>query len=233
MAFKGFLKQSTAVSVVLGPFVDSTDGDTAETGLTIAQADVRLSKNAGAYAQVGESTSASHMEAGNYSKPLNTTDTGTLGILTISVKPTGALRVRQDYAVLPANVYDSFFSTDLLDVSLVQIAGAAVSTSTAQLGVNVVSRADADAPFKKAVAVPDFVFYLELTAGGPATGKTVTVQVSKDKGAFGTVAGTVTEIGNGNYSVPLSGTEMNADVVMFKATASSTNQRNIAIYPVG
>ena len=45
MAFCGYLKQSTAVDVILGPFVDEDDGKTAETGLTIAQADVRLSKN--------------------------------------------------------------------------------------------------------------------------------------------------------------------------------------------
>jgi len=38
-----FLKQSTAVTVKIGPFLDDTDGKTAETGLTIAQADVRLS----------------------------------------------------------------------------------------------------------------------------------------------------------------------------------------------
>lgn len=47
MAFKGYLKQSTAATIKVGPFLDSTDGDTAETGLTISQADVRLSKNGG------------------------------------------------------------------------------------------------------------------------------------------------------------------------------------------
>ena len=40
-----YLKQSTAATLALGPFVDATDGVTAETGLTISQADVRLSKN--------------------------------------------------------------------------------------------------------------------------------------------------------------------------------------------
>lgn len=97
------LKQSTAVTVVLGPFVDETDGKTAETALTIGQADVRLSKNGGAFAQVGESTSASHMENGYYSKALNTTDTASLGILTIAVSESGALPVRHDFMVVPAD----------------------------------------------------------------------------------------------------------------------------------
>ena len=234
MALAGYLKQSTAATIVLGPFVDATDGDTAETGLTIAQADVRLSKNGGTFAQASESTSASHMEAGLYSKPLDTTDTGTLGILAIAVKPTGALRVRQDYAVLPANIYDSWFSTDKQQVDLTQIGGAAVSTSTAQLGVNVVSSGAAAGVtgYKKATAVTAFGFYVELTAGGPATGKTITVQISKDGGSFANVAdgsGTATEIGSGFYQVDLTGTEMNADEVLLKATGTDCNQRNIKI----
>lgn len=233
MAFNGFLKQSTAATIVIGPFVDSTDGVTAETGLTISQADVRLSKNAGAFAQVNESTSASHMENGLYSKALNTTDTNTLGHLTVHVNESGALPVRHEYAVVPANIYDSFFSTDYLQVDLTQIGGAAVSTSTAQLGVNVVSVADAYVPIKKNVAVPKFPFYMELTAGGPATGKTVTVQVSKDGGAFATVSDTVTEIANGWYEVDLSATEMNAEVVAFKGTATDCNQRNITFVTGG
>ena len=36
-----WLKQSTAVEIPMGPFVDSTDGNTQETGLTITQPDIR------------------------------------------------------------------------------------------------------------------------------------------------------------------------------------------------
>jgi len=234
MALVGYLKQSTTATIVLGPFVDSTDGDTAETALTIAQADVRLSKNAGTYAQVNESTSATHMEAGLYSKPLNTTDTNTLGILTVAVKPSGALRVRQDYAVVTANVYDSLHSTDVLDVSVTQIAGSAVSTSTAQLGVNVVSSGAAAGVtgYKKNTAVTAFGFYVELAAGGPATGVTITVQVSKDGGAFTNVtdgAGVATEIGSGFYQVDLTAGEMNANEILLKATGTGCNQRSMKI----
>ena len=116
-----FLKQSTSVTVVLGPFVDSTDGVTAETGLTISQADVRLSKNAGTYAQKSDTGSCTHMENGYYSCGLNTTDTNTLGHLRISVAESGALPVWVDFLILPANVYDSLLSTDKLQVHAVEM----------------------------------------------------------------------------------------------------------------
>ncbi len=133
-----FVKQSTAVDVVIGPFVDDTDGKTAETGLTVSQGDCQLSKNAGAVAQKNDATAASHLGGGHYKVPLNTTDTNTLGRLRLYVNESGALPVWLDMMVMPANVWDSLFSSDLLQVDLTQIGGAAVSTSTAQLGVNAV-----------------------------------------------------------------------------------------------
>lgn len=118
------LRQSTAATVVLGPFVDSTDGVTAETALTIAQADIRLSKNGGAFAQTNNAAGATHMENGYYSVPLDTTDTGTLGRLTVAVSESGALPVWREFQVVPANVYDSLvLGTDALQVDTVQVSG--------------------------------------------------------------------------------------------------------------
>lgn len=120
-----FLKQSTAVTLKLGPFVDEDDGKTAETGLTISQADVRLSKNGGNMAQKNESTSCTHDEIGFYDCPLDTTDTGTLGRLLVAVHETGALPVWAEYMVLPANTYDSLVSgSDYLQADAVQVEGA-------------------------------------------------------------------------------------------------------------
>src|SRR4030043_7410 len=125
-----WLKQSTAVTPRLGPFAGSTDGDTDETGLTISQADVRLSKNGGAFAQKNEATSATHDEHGYYGVPLNTTDTGTLGLLRVAVHESGALAVWQDFMVVPANVWDSFFASDYLQIDAVQLLGSAFATPT-------------------------------------------------------------------------------------------------------
>lgn len=105
-----FLKQSTAIDIALGPFVDATDGVTAETGLTLSQADIRLKKNAGAWAQVNDATSATHEEAGWYEKELDATDTDTVGILLISVQESGALPVWREFQVLEEAVYDAMFA---------------------------------------------------------------------------------------------------------------------------
>ena len=121
-----WLKQSTATDVELGPFVDDTDGKTAETGLTISQADCQLIKNGGAAAQKNDATSASHLAGGHYKVPLNTTDTNTLGRLRLYVNESGALPAWRDFMVLPANIYDSLVGgSDYLDVNTVQAAGTA------------------------------------------------------------------------------------------------------------
>lgn len=118
-----YLKQSTSVTLLIGPFVDSTDGDTAETALTIAQADVRLSKNGGNMAAKNESTSCTHDELGYYTCPLDATDTGTLGVLKLMVHASGALAVWVECMVVNANWYDTMFSTDQLDVNVTNIEG--------------------------------------------------------------------------------------------------------------
>lgn len=109
MAFTGFLKGNTSATLKLGPFLDSTDGNTTETALTVSQADVRLSKNGGDFAQKNDATSCTHDEIGYYDCPINTTDTNTYGRLRVAVHESGALAVVQDYLVLPEPVYDSFF----------------------------------------------------------------------------------------------------------------------------
>lgn len=113
-----FLRQSTAATIKLGPFVDSSDGVTAETALTISQADVRLSKNGGDMAQKNSATSATHDEIGYYDVSLDTTDTNTLGRLRVMVSESGALPVWHDFIVLPANVYDSLIAgSDVLNAN--------------------------------------------------------------------------------------------------------------------
>ena len=141
------LKQSTAATVKLGPFVDSTDGVTAETALTISQADIRLSKNGGAFAQTNNATGATHDENGYYGVPLDTTDTNTLGRLRVAVNESGALPVWQDFMVVNANVYDSLVGgSDNLQVDTVQIEG---SDATDQINAAAdTALADYDPPTK-------------------------------------------------------------------------------------
>jgi len=104
-----FLKQSTASqSVVIGPFVDSTDGNTAETGLTVSAADIRLSKN-GANIVGKNSGDGTHDELGYYTITLDATDTDTVGRLQLLVHESGALPVYHEFWVLEEVVYDALF----------------------------------------------------------------------------------------------------------------------------
>ena len=113
-----YLKQSTAATIKLGPFVDDSDGKTAETELTISQADIRLSKNGGDIAQTNNSAGATHDELGYYNVPLNTTDTNTLGTLKVIVSKSGALPVFADFMVITAEAYDTLCGTDHFTVDL-------------------------------------------------------------------------------------------------------------------
>lgn len=116
-----FLRQSTAATKKMGPFLDEDDGKTTEEALTISQADIRLTKNGGAFAQSNNAAGGTHDENGYYGIPLDTTDSGTLGSLRVAIHEAGALPVWKDFMVVPANVYDSMFSTDKLEVDAVQI----------------------------------------------------------------------------------------------------------------
>ena len=113
-----YLKQSTAATIKLGPFVDDSDGKTAETGLTISQADIRLSKNGGDIAQTHNSAGATHDKLGYYNVPLDTTDTNTLGTLKVIVSESGALPVFADFMVITAEAYDTLCGTDHFTVDL-------------------------------------------------------------------------------------------------------------------
>ena len=124
-----YLIQSTASqAIVVGPFVDDTDGKTAETGLTIANTDIRLWKGltgggSGVFANKN-SGGATHVEDGYYSIVLDATDTSTLGVLIINISVAGALPVRHEFTVLPSTVYASLvLGSDYLQTDVVQVEG--------------------------------------------------------------------------------------------------------------
>ena len=119
-----YLKQSTTTTIQLGPFLDDTDGVTAETGLTVADTDVYLSKAGAAFANPNDTNNATHDRAGWYRKQLNTTDTNTLGRFIVEVQESGALPVWREFMILPANVFDSLVSgSDSLEVDTVAFFG--------------------------------------------------------------------------------------------------------------
>lgn len=111
---KGFpmlLRQSTAVTIKSRKFVDSIDGFTAETGLTINQSDILLSKNGGALAQKNSATAGVHDSGGHYDIALNAPDTGTLGRLTLAIAVAGAFPVEMEFMVVTQARYDALVET--------------------------------------------------------------------------------------------------------------------------
>lgn len=106
-----FLRQSTASQeVLLGSFLDDTDGKTAETGLTIANTDIKVWKSGGTTEASKNSGGATHIASGRYYAVLDATDTDTVGLLEINVHVSGALPVRRQFYVLEEAVYDALFA---------------------------------------------------------------------------------------------------------------------------
>lgn len=114
------LRQSTAgQEVPLGPFLDTTDGDSEETGLTIANTDILLWKTGGTTLASKNSGGATHISNGIYYAVLDATDTNTLGSMKIFVHVAGAWFCTLTCLVYPQAVYDSLIAgTDSLTVDL-------------------------------------------------------------------------------------------------------------------
>jgi hypothetical protein len=109
------VRQSDAIEILVGPYVDATDGVTAETGLTISQGDIILAKctaagDCAASAQKNDATACSHVANGMYECDLNTTDTDTVGILYYWSFESGAAPVFGKLAVVETAIYDGVFA---------------------------------------------------------------------------------------------------------------------------
>jgi hypothetical protein len=124
-----FLRQSTTQVVQFGPALDEDDGKTSEAGLTIAQADMQLSKDGGTFAQKSAAGNATHDADGWYYTTLSTTDTATVGELVLQVHVSGALPMQRTYWVIEEAIYDMLYGASALGyianapVNVAQISG--------------------------------------------------------------------------------------------------------------
>lgn len=130
------LRQSTASQEIpLGHFVDSTDGVTAETGLTIANTDIKIWKAGATTLANKNSGGATHISNGVYYAVLDATDTNTVGSLVIFVAVSGALAVRLECQVYEEAIYDALFAASAAGYSTLDAAGVrtAVGLASANL----------------------------------------------------------------------------------------------------
>lgn len=123
------LRQSTQIDVVIGPVWATADGalkaDLAYNASGIncdiykgaTKSDVTLTNSAGdGYFRAGSGEA-------QYILTLSTTHTNTLGMLRLTLSATGFYAKPEDFMVVPANVWDSLFGSDKLQVDTVQISG--------------------------------------------------------------------------------------------------------------
>ena len=120
-----FLKQSTAASIIVGPFVAETDGYTTKESHTTMN--VLLFKNSAS--DTVSSQAVTHTASGYYNVEIDSGSTGTLGRLRLGFNNSASyLPVWEDFTVVTANTYDSLISgTDRLAASL-GASGIAAST---------------------------------------------------------------------------------------------------------
>lgn len=140
-----FLRTNTAVMVTVGPFYDKTDGVTIETALTITNERITLTADTDAGSaptnildNVTGATSATANDlnyitgndAGLMQLELAAADVNRLGRMFLSITDAANhCPVFHEFMVLPAMIYDAFvLGTDVLDASMTQILGTAVST---------------------------------------------------------------------------------------------------------
>src|ERR1051325_8924969 len=104
-----FLRQSTSVTVMLGPMV-SSDG-VGLVSLVMSPQLIRLSKNGAAFAAKNlVASNGIHNENAWYSTVLNHTDTNATGILTVAVSMATSLPFWREYTVQAPNQFDRTIS---------------------------------------------------------------------------------------------------------------------------
>jgi len=203
-----WLKQSTVSVIPFGPFLDKGNGVDLESGAGIitsiddATTGIMLSKNGGTLTireQGGNFVASTYDAHGCYKVSLSAVDTGTLGRLrVIHTEPATYLAVWQDFMVVSANVWDSLFGADKLDVNV---------TEQANIDFGVLQKASLDAvtlagvvegtiTLKQAVQAI-LAFSAGIAAGGGTAAITFRDQTdSKDRI-------TMTVDANGNRSIVL------------------------------
>ena len=246
------LQQSTAGQILgMGPFVSSTDGNTNQNALTIANTDIRIKKSGAAWVSKNAG-GATFQENGWYQITLDATDTNTTGIMEISIHVAGALAVWKTCWV-EANFVRSNFNLFYQNLGVattkkVDDVGGGTGTTdwTAtersqirfRLGIDGTSNTPAVNQglvynvVKKNTAGQALyiVFYSTGVTVKTGLGGTFTCNISKDYGAFAGSSGSKSEIGNGLYQLTISQAESNASMIYLFCTGDGTTRQYTAVF---
>lgn len=140
-----FLKTNTATRITVGPFFDVTDGITPEVALTATNEKITFVVDDGGVPTLVIDTTATasggsndfvHItgdDAGFYDLELTAAQVNYLGRARLAITyAADHLPVFHEYMIVPANVYDSFFSTDKLQVDAVEISSDTTTADNVQ-----------------------------------------------------------------------------------------------------
>jgi len=212
------LRQSTQIIVVIGPFVDVSDGFTPEVGITLGAADEAeiLKSNTTTTTDISAATWAAISGCdGWYGLTLTTSHTDTIGPLTVMVNDDSVcLPVFARFQVIEEAAYDTIFAASALPASTTNITAGTVTTATNVTTVNGLAANVITAASIAADAITDAKVAADVTiasvtgAVGSVTGNVggnvngsvgsvtagVTVTTNNDKTGYGLSATAVDEI---------------------------------------
>ncbi len=135
------LKQSTQVSVLIGPLLDSTTGENEEAiAYNAAGMDIDVYKGI-TKVDITPANSAGdgywrHISNGCYGLTLSTSDTNTLGTLRVLVNVDGVHPCWEYFTVLSAQAYDALIAgTDKLQVDAVEISSSSTAADNVEANI--------------------------------------------------------------------------------------------------
>jgi hypothetical protein len=211
------LRQSTQIIVVIGPFVDVSDGFTPEVGITLGAADEAeiLKSNTTTTTDISAATWAAISGCdGWYGLTLTTSHTDTIGPLTVMVNDDSVcLPVFARFQVIEEAAYDTIFAASALPASTTNITAGTVTTATNVTTVNGLAANVITAASIAADAITDAKVAADVTIAS-VTGAvgSVTGNVGGNvTGSVGSVTAAVT-VGTINANV-ITATSINADAI--------------------
>ena len=116
------LRQSTAITIQIGPFLDALDGVTPKTALTPTP---ELAKGGGAFG-ARSGSSVVHNADGWYAIGLDATDTNSVGALIVKDLQTGCIPVWHEFMVMAQAAYDALYGSGAMPASVTQIQSSAL-----------------------------------------------------------------------------------------------------------
>lgn len=226
---------------ILFALIDRGTQDFENTPVTFSAGDVKIIKDEGSAANT--TNLPTHEGNGVYSLVLDATEMEAARIAVTLID--SATKAWEDHAIF-IETYGNVSAEHLFDldsanpdVNVKQISGDATAADNCELffdGTGYAggtARLKTDQPFKKNVALSNFPFQMIDSADSktPKTGLTVSGSISKNGGAFAALTNDVSEISNGFYKVNLTATELNANTVVIRFTASGANDTAFILFP--